>query len=32
MDKRVSEEDVLSLCRKYLNCEKRPIVYTPMAQ
>ena len=30
MDGRVSEEDVTSLCRRYLTCDKRPITYTPM--
>lgn len=27
-DGRVTEEDILSLCRRYLSCEKRPIAYT----
>ena len=30
MDGRVSEDDVVSLCRRYLTCDKRPITYTPM--
>lgn len=30
MDSRVTEDDVLSLCRRYLNCDKRPITYTPV--
>jgi hypothetical protein len=29
-DGRVTEEDILSLCRRYLSCEKRPIAFTPM--
>lgn len=31
-DKRINEDDILSLCRRYLNCEKKPIVYTPMVE
>lgn len=29
-DGRVTEEDIVSLCRRYLSCEKRPIAFTPM--
>ncbi len=31
-DGRVTEEDILSLCRRYLSCEKRPIAFTPMVE
>lgn len=31
-DKRINEDDILMLCRRYLNCEKKPIVYTPMVE
>ena len=31
-DGRVTEEDVVSLCRRYLSCEKRAISFTPMVE
>lgn len=27
-DGRVTEDDIVSLCRRYLTCDKRPIAYT----
>ena len=31
-DGRVTEEDMMSLCRRYLSCDKRPIVFTPVVE
>lgn len=31
-DGRVSEEDIVSLCRRYLSLDKRPITYTPSVE
>ena len=31
-DSRVTEDDVVSLARRYLSCNKKPITYTPMVQ
>ena len=31
-DKRIDSQDIYFLCRRYLNCEKKPIIYTPMVE
>ena len=31
-DKRVNEEDIYQLSKRYLNCDKKPIVYTPLVE
>jgi hypothetical protein len=31
-DGKINEDDVISLCRRYLSCEKKPITYTSMVE